>query len=345
MCAVQVFSRRSGLQATKNNGQKKGNKMIKQHKLPRIIRTKLIAVIIAGMGILNVLSSLLFYSPARLEWLRNVIPTDITQGARGLNVVAGFFLIATAWKLGKFSGMIPLFAAIGYFLINALVRNSGGRYSIPIDWAGIFYYSIGLGQLTLWGVSLYWKIPLNLTETQTGFQEESAPQKKFLAPWIAAGIFIFGCILPIAEKAVPPRYTAATQETKLQSLLESNLSNQDQLKTLIANGGKVLQGRALYPRYIRASEMGSVWNAYQHRPYKHIDFYLSSPHDIGIVLPIIGQPDHFPHAADVLVFGCPKGDYIDALAVVIFSEDGEPNEVLVRFPIPEQPACPLPSPD
>ena len=75
--------------------------MIKRHKLTRIIRTKLIAVIIAGMGILNVLSSLLFYSPARLEWLRNVIPTDITQGARGLNVVAGFFLIAIAWKLAE----------------------------------------------------------------------------------------------------------------------------------------------------------------------------------------------------------------------------------------------------
>ena len=111
------------------------------------------------------------------------------------------------------------------------------------------------------------------------------------------------------------------------------------------HGGKILQGRALYPRYIRAREMGSVWNAYQHRPYKHIDFYLSSPHDKGIILPTTDQPDHFPHAVDVLIFGCPKGDYIDALAVVIFADDGEPTDIFTRSPMPEQPACPLPPPD
>ena len=40
-------------------------------------------------------------------------------------------------------------------MINALVRNSGGRYILPIDWVGIFYYSIGLGQLTLWVVAYF----------------------------------------------------------------------------------------------------------------------------------------------------------------------------------------------
>ena len=49
--------------------------------------------------------------------------------------------------------------------------------------------------------------------------------------------------------------------------------------------------------------MGSVWNYYQDRPYSHIDFYLSSPYDTGIVLPIDNPPSTFSHAIEAT---CPS---------------------------------------
>lgn len=68
-------------------------------KFNKHIRSKVLAGIVAAVGVLNVISSLLLYSPQRLEWLRTILPPEITQGSRGLNLVAGFFLIAVAWNL------------------------------------------------------------------------------------------------------------------------------------------------------------------------------------------------------------------------------------------------------
>ncbi len=73
--------------------------MISSIKITKHIRSKILAAIVAAMGVLNVISSLLLYSPQRLEWLRTVLPPEITQGSRGLNLVAGFLLIAVAWNL------------------------------------------------------------------------------------------------------------------------------------------------------------------------------------------------------------------------------------------------------
>jgi hypothetical protein len=202
-----------------------------------------------------------------------------------------------------------------------------------------------LGQLTLWGISFFRKIHPFGSETQTGFQRDAEPQRRNLYFSIAAGIFIFGCILPITEKVIPPRYSTATLETKLQILFQSDHDNLQSLETFLTNGGSVFQGQALYPRFNKAHEMGSVWNVYQKRPYDHIDFYLSSPHDIGIVLPTPEQPDYFPHATDVLVFGCSEGDHVDALAIVIFSDQGELEKILPRAPMPDHPTCPLTSPE
>jgi hypothetical protein len=87
--------------------------------------------------------------------------------------------------------------------------------------------------------------------------------------------------------------------------------------------------------------MGSVWNYYHDRPYSHIDFYLSSPYDSGIVLPIDNPPVDFPNAVDVTVLGCPTQDYYSALAIIIHSSDGEEPIIIWRSPIPINPGCPL----
>ena len=265
---------------------------------------------------------------------QSIVPTFLTL----LILSVGF---AASWEKSKYAGMIPLMAVLGYYLINALVRNSGGRYIIPVDWVGIFYYSIGLGQLTLWGISFFHRIPSFSGEIRTGFQRGSESQGVLSYLGLAIGIFIFGCILPFVEKSIPSRYSAATLETKLQILFQSGHESLQPLDAFLTNQGSVFQGSALYPRFNQAHEMGSVWNFYQKRPYDHIDFYLSSPVDRGIILPTSEQPDYFPHASDALVFGCAEGEYIDALVVAIFSDDGEVENILLRSPIPENPTCPL----
>ncbi|MBU0512100.1 MAG: hypothetical protein KJ638_10440, partial [Chloroflexi bacterium] len=77
---------------------------------------------------------------------------------------------------------------------------------------------------------------------------------------------------------------------------------------------------------------------------QRITFYLSSPHDIGVTLPLQEEPDQFPHASEILVFGCHQIETFDALAVIIYSDEGQPEEILWRSPWPDYLACPLSPP-
>ena len=71
-------------------------------KSSRTVRARVLAGVIALMGLLNVLSSA--FIPAvtgRLHFLRQVLPPVITLGSRSLTLVAGFFLMAVAWNLAQ----------------------------------------------------------------------------------------------------------------------------------------------------------------------------------------------------------------------------------------------------
>jgi hypothetical protein len=260
--------------------------------------------------------------------------------------------ISMTWKRQKFMGLIPLFAAFGYFLVNAIVRNSGGRYIIPLNWIGIFYFSIGLIQVTIWGISFFWAKSSTdeiLGETQTRGESLTAPILRLSNLGIAAGIFVLGCTLPILERAIPRNFDETTLSTRILPLMQpdNSLLNDeeiDRLESFIKNNGIPLTGLALYPRFHKPYQMGSVWNIYHDRPFSHMDFYLTSPHNTGIVLPLDEPPINFPHGSNVLVFACPQIEDFEALAVILYSDDGIPVEVLWRSPQPETLACPFPSP-
>lgn len=67
----------------------------------RNTRAKILGIVIALQGILNISSALLFDTPSRLEWLRQILPEEIITGSRSLVLVSGFFLVSVAWNLGR----------------------------------------------------------------------------------------------------------------------------------------------------------------------------------------------------------------------------------------------------
>jgi len=88
-------------------------------KLDRTGRARLVATVVALMGLLNVTSSAFFPLPARLHWLRQTLPMDIVLGSRNLNLIAGFFLIGLAWSLAERKRIAWLLTA-WLMLISAL---------------------------------------------------------------------------------------------------------------------------------------------------------------------------------------------------------------------------------
>lgn len=274
-----------------------------------------------------------------------------------LPVLANLALIsiglAVAWKKGRPIGLVPLGFSSAYLLINALVRNSGGRYILPVDWAGILYYTIGLTQLFVWTLN-YFEMPVS--EHLTGETGDLSPARlpaqgklwelkavQFIA--LAVGIFLVGLLVPLAEKIVPPRYTEGIMQARLTALqaIGPDQSSSPLPKTapFLESGGIIVQGRALYPRFYKADQGESGnWIAFLPRPYPRLSFYLVGPANLDVVMPATEQPEEFQHGTDALVFGCWSKDHVDALFVSLYSDaQSVPNHVLQRDP-PTDLTCP-----
>ncbi len=258
--------------------------------------------------------------------------------------------IGVSWRKERYIGLIPLLCAFSYYFINALVRNSGGRYIIPLNWVAFLYFSIGLVQISLYIVSFFQnkvqRIESPLLYRIENHHRNIYSQKKRIVI-IAIIIFLIAILLPLLEVIIPQKYDQASLNRKQETVFSNNNPNLSStelnfLEEFLKNQGLMVQGQALYPRFHKPYQMGSVWRIYYDRPYSHVDFYLSSPGDRGVVLPLVDSPLIFPHASEILVFGCSQEEDIQALAVVIFTADGTIKDILWRSPFPEYPICPLP---
>ncbi len=123
--------------------------------------------------------------------------------------------ILQAWKKNGFAGLTPIFLSTTHLLLNAIFRNSGGRYILPVDWVGVLYFSIGLAEVSLWGVNLFTRQTIT-AEVQglspapdVGLSQQRSLLKNPVFYFLIAAIFLSGCILPFLERVIPPRYTQA----------------------------------------------------------------------------------------------------------------------------------------
>lgn len=60
-----------------------------------------LGVAVAAMGVVNILSALLSHSPARLQAMRHLVPTDVLDTSRTFTLLAGALLLVTAWGLRR----------------------------------------------------------------------------------------------------------------------------------------------------------------------------------------------------------------------------------------------------
>lgn len=268
-----------------------------------------------------------------------------------LNILVLSWGFQVAWRKKKLTGLTPLALAFTYLAMNAVFRNSGGRYILPVDWIMIIYFSIGLADSS---THVMYKIigfdmPVNHIDSM---QDHPIPRPKpailrspaFYA--LSVGILLFASLIPLIEKAFPQRYTPQMQNELHATLLESNLLEPEQrslLDSFLNNGGSAISGRALYPRFFREmlGEPGSN-NPFGPQPYPRIGFYLAGPEYSPVILPTLTKPRFLPHASDVLVFRC---SVEEVFAVAVFDKEQEVQAFYLRSPSPISPSCPFPPQD
>ncbi len=261
------------------------------------------------------------------KWYGNIPSQAIIPIAINLILIA--LGLQQSWKRNRWIGMFPVTVGFFHLMLNALARNSGGRYILSVDWIVIVYFSVGLSQASVWLVNQFKTVESNPAisyavvdvDHRTGLSVFRMPAFYVLA----CLLFLIGSAAPILEKAIQPRYPDSIQAQMLNNLLDSSALSAQQkeaLVNLLNNNGWAIAGRALYPRFYKAGqgEPGTP-DPLESQPYPRLGFYLVNRNFQPIILPLTTTPEEFPNGADVLVIGCPDGQ---AVAVALFDSPGAP---------------------
>jgi len=220
--------------------------------------------------------------------------------------------IGSAWSRRRGLGLLPLWLAAAYALGNALVRTSGWRFNLPVAWAGLLYYALGLVQLLRWGAMYFLNRALWQTQTDEVPAEAGIP-----FPWERA--VVFGALILAVGVSIP-----AAEAAFLRPLPTPEAALGEAALPETPAGVEAVYGRALYPRFYPAGEgiTRFDWPAFSRRNYPRLGFYLIGDAPQDVVFPLDAPPTFFPHGADLVVLGCPRDDYLEAQAVFLLTDSG-----------------------
>jgi hypothetical protein len=131
---------------------------------------------------------------------------------------------------------------------------------------------------------------------------------------------LIGALPWIAEGIVPPRYAGQTSPILEQKLLSlSNAPSQREIQAFTTQPQAFFEmGRLLYPRFfVRGKGIASAnpWPAYQVRDFPRFGFMLLNQKVTSAIFPSKRDSIPFPHAADVILLGCLREDYVDVRVI------------------------------
>lgn len=259
-----------------------------------------------------------------------------------INLILVALGIGLAWRRARHIGLFPLLGMLIYFAINSLVRTSGGRYLVPADWVVILYYVLGL--TALFEFASAWlgnRVSTPLANLQAGGVKPAWHGMAVLT-MVAA----LGGLIPLTNLFYSPRYerldtSQIAEKLDNQPLLQFGMGAREKQSFLEQEQAILLEGRALYPRYIwRGVNPAIPGHLLSRKPYSRMAFTVIGRHGHAAVVLVTGDEwFDFPHATDVLVIGCLNEAFVDAWAVIL----PELDVIYIRQP-ETPPRCPLPEP-
>jgi hypothetical protein len=295
----------------------------------------------------NYKDNLLPVTPFWQDW-------DIKLNAgSGLLLILNLLLIglglAYAWHIMGWAGLSPLAIYLVYDLSNAMARNSGHRFILPVDWIIYFYYGLGAAQLLVYLGAMLGKTRL-LAHANSAPEKAAGWSEKQAFPWRNAlifGIFFLGLGLTVdlTKLVFPTRYPTQDNYGIIKAITQPGNNNAPGLDAatltnfLSQPGAVALWGRGLFPAMYEPGERTIGYPSMEARNYERLGFELIVPSYYHVSLRMPKSPGYFPNASDVIVIGCAEKDnYVDAIAIQVMGD----KTVQYTSPAPIQWKCPQP---
>jgi hypothetical protein len=261
-----------------------------------------------------------------LQWAGNLdAPNTFLVGAY-LSIIA--LGLSVAWRRLKWAGLVPLTFAVAYALANGFGRFSGWRYDLPADWIAYFYLGLGLAAIVAGLARLF---AGKDTVAGTNVDDSAAPRLGLRAGALTMAAFVLVGSLPWAAQALSaPRYPEQDPRRLAEELAGSRsvhalgVDGQEIQAFAVAPGAYLEIGRLLYPRFFtRDTGLASAhpWPAYAPRDFPRLGFMLLNEGRQDIVFPARQINGEVPNAADVIVLGCDRGDYMEARLLLFPGDD------------------------
>ncbi len=210
-----------------------------------------------------------------------------------VNLVLIAFGLAYSWRAFGLAGLVPLVVEVAYYLSNALVRTSGSRYLVPVDWVVYTYFFLGVWEI-LRRLRIIPSIPLPE-------EKQTTPSKKLF--WISLAIaLLIGLSLPALNLAFPALYESKSKAEVLEQLPMEKIENEigitpQDMQDFYENENTVfLFGREIYPAYQKVDQ-SSIGRA--------LTFTLLTPDMVEIMIPYgVDLTEKLPAGEDMIVLGC-----------------------------------------
>jgi hypothetical protein len=238
--------------------------------------------------------------------------------------------IGACWKQSRIAGILPLLVGLGYSLSCALIRSSGWRYILPVDWVSIIYYGVGIVQLTFWAWSFFQG--QLYSKEDTAIVEKSHRLSSIIWGLTLCAVILPGAMLWWADSFIPRNYPASQDIPALLSeKMEAWGLERASVEAFLAEGGVLIGGVGLYPQHFQAGE-NVPWFGWSpavgNRSASQLGFYLVGDDNTAVTLSKDTQDYVFPNMSPILVLGC-QGQYsIEALGIGFLETDS----VLYREP-------------
>ena len=226
---------------------------------------------------------------------------------------------------------------ITYNLSSALVRLSGWRYILPVDWLGYAFFTFGLVECVRWVTSrlIGWNGFGDL-DWLSVYHPLATPANLKWQPMLACGLIFFsiGAYIPLRENLLPVNYPTYTRKEVCASIQSALLGSQWNDRTeeiydfCMREDVRAFKGIGVYPRYY---EPGSGYYDRIEDPYFGIQEYgrlvfrtIGDPNS-KVYIKSLDEKIRFPNGSVVYVIGENQSKF-SARVVLI---DGEQPEVIV----------------
>jgi hypothetical protein len=249
--------------------------------------------------------------------------------------------LGTAWARLRWVGLVPLSFSLAYSLANGVARFSGWRYDLPADWVAYFYLAVGAAELLTISESLLGLGRLK-PDLKTDRPSGQTGGSRHIVAFCAA-FMLLGLLPWLGEFFVAPRYAGVTVDALAMRLSKAAAVSEigvdrAEIEAFRQSPGAILEiGRVLYPRFFtRGNGLASAhpWPSYAPRDFPRVGFVLLDESRHEVVLPIRDVPQDLEHAADAIVLGCIRDDFIEA-RLVLLEDSG-----IAYQEIPLSEACP-----